>query len=299
MIATPETLLEGLVFPEGPRWYGDRLWLADMHGHRVLTVDLQGNSTHIAAFDDKPSGIGLLADGTPIVVSMRKRLLVRIAPDGSLSTYADLNVLPGDSLNDMVMDGHQRAYVGNRIARGYSANSLQETSGPSAEGVVLVTPDGRIEEVARDLWSPNGSVVTPDNRTLIVAEARGCRLIAFDIEEDGTLGNRRLFADTGDANPDGIALDAEGAIWIGSPRKSAFYRILPGGKVAAEIKLPEGKWAVACALGGPDRRTLFMLTAYQTMENLAKLVDFEADKRSTSRGFVEVVTVDVPGAGWP
>ena len=299
MTTTPHVLLDGLMFGEGPRWYNDRLWVSDMHAHRVLTVDMAGTETHIADFDDKPSGIGFLNDDTPIVVSMRKRLLMRIGAGGELSTYADLNQLPGHALNDMVMDGRERAYVTNRVKRGYSPEELTLTSSSSDEGLILVEKDGSMREVAKDLHSPNGLVITPDYATLIVAESRGCRITAFDLQDDGSLANRRLFADTHDAHPDGIALDAEGAIWMGGAAEGVFRRILPDGRIAQEIKMPEGKWAVACALGGPDRRTLFLITAWTTLENIASCTDFEADKRSTSRGQVEVVEVDVPGAGWP
>jgi sugar lactone lactonase YvrE len=299
MTASPTVLRSGLMFPEGPRWYDDRLWVSDMHAHRVLTVDLSGTETHIADFDDKPSGIGFLHDGTPIVVSMRKRLLRSIDKDGNLSTYADLNTLPGHALNDMIVDGRERAYVTNRVKRGYSPAELTLSSPTSDEGLILVERDGSMREVARDLFSPNGLVITPDYGTLIVAESRGCRIVAFDLLEDGSLTNRRLFADTEGLHPDGIALDSEGAVWMGAAAEGVFRRIMPDGRVAQEIALPEGQWAVACALGGPDRRTLFLITAWTTMENIASCVDFEADKRSTARGAVEVVEVDVPGAGWP
>lgn len=289
--------MDGLVFPEGPRWHGGKLWISDMHAHRVLTMDMTGRSDTVAELHDKPSGLGFLPDGTPIVVSMRDRLLFAIGSDGSLSVYADLTCLPGDCLNDMVIDGKGRSYVGTLTRRDVRPEDLQPSDG--REGLVLVLPDGTATQVADDMLSPNGSVVTPDNTTLIVAEHRANRIDAFDINDDGSLGNRRVFADTLDADPDGIALDAEGAIWIGCPQLGAFRRILPGGRVTDEIKMPAGKWAVACALGGPDRRTLFLLTSWQTNENMKRLVSYEADKTSNSRGAIEVVTVEVPGAGWP
>jgi sugar lactone lactonase YvrE len=297
MDLNPDLLLDGLVFPEGPRWHEDRLWISDMHAHRVLTVELTGHSETVAELHDKPSGLGFLPDGTPIVVSMRDRLLLRIHTDGRLSTYADLTTLPGDSLNDMVIDGRGHAYIGTLTRRDVRPEDLKPSDG--REGLVLVPPDRTAMQVADDMLSPNGSVVTPDNSTLIVAEHRANRIDAFDICDDGSLKNRRVYADTAEADPDGIALDAEGAIWIAAPQLGAFRRIFPGGRIAEEIKMPAGKWAVACALGGPHRRTLFLLTSWQTKENMRRLVNYEADKSSTSRGAVEVVTADVPGVGWP
>lgn len=296
MHGKPEVVVEGLTFPEGPRWFGDRLWFVDMHSHRVLSSTTDGKSCTEAEFPDKPSGMGLLPDGTVICVSMRRRLIERIEDGGRRASHADLTDLPGDFLNDMVVDGRGRAYVGNRVERHHGLDANEERS---PENVVLVEPDGSHRVVAENLVAPNGSVITPDGRTLIVAEARGHRIMAYDLLEDGSLGNARLFAETPGRYPDGICLDAEGAVWFGSPVTGVFVRVLPGGRVADEIPMPEGKWAIACMLGGTDRRTLYMATANTTLENLQACRDFEADLRSTSVGWIEAVEVDVPGAGLP
>jgi sugar lactone lactonase YvrE len=262
-------------------------------------VDLDGKADTVAEIDDKPSGIGFLPDGTPIVVCMRRRTVVRIGPDGALAPYADVTGLPGDSLNDMVVDGRGRAFVDNRTRRGYAPGTPGWDQPRHEEGIVLIDPHGVVRQVSHDMVAPNGLVISPDGRTLIVAEQLARRLTALDIEDDGSLTNRREYATTGDADPDGIALDAEGAVWIAAPQRGVFRRVLPGGRVTDEIATPEGKWAVACILGGPDGCTLFMITTWETMDNLMSLVDFEADLTSTSEGSVEVMRVDVPGAGWP
>ena len=297
MIAARRVVVEGLTFPEGPRWFGDRLWFVDMHTHSVRTLDAAGRSEIVARFPDKPSGMGLLPDGSVLCVSMRRRQLVRIGPGGELSLHADLGDLEGHELNDMVVDSGGRAYVGNRFDR--PGRGLEVPEGPSPESVVLVEPDGRHRVVAPDMVAPNGSVVTPDGRTLIVAEARAHRLTAFDIQPDGSLANRRLFAATGEYFPDGICLDAEGAVWFGSPVTGVFVRVAEGGRVLDTIPLPEGRWAIACALGGPGRRTLYMATSQITLEQLVACRDFESDLRSPAVGWIEAIEVPVPGAGLP
>jgi sugar lactone lactonase YvrE len=291
------TVVEGLTFPEGPRWFGDRLWFVDMHTHSVRTVDAGGRGEIVAELPDKPSGMGLLADGSVLCVSMRRRELVRIAAGGAVTPFADLNDLPGDSLNDMVVDARGRAYVGNRVER--AGAGLEVAEGEPPESVVLVETDGSHRVVAPDLVAPNGSVITADGRTLIVAEARAHRLTAFDIEPDGSLAGRRLFAATGDYFPDGICLDAEGAIWFGSPVTGVFVRMAEGGRVLETIRMPEGRWAIACMLGGPDRRTLYMATSRITLEQLVACRDYESDLRSPAQGWIEAVEVEVPGAGLP
>lgn len=295
-------LLDGLVFPEGPRWYQDRLWFSDMDAHRVWRTTEWGHSEIVAEFPDKPSGIGFLPDGTPIVVLMRTRRIVRFGA-GIMSVHADLSTLPGTHLNDMVVGPRGYAYVGSRNgdARGRthrSPGAAGDTQERSPESLVLVRPDGTHDTVAEDLWAPNGMAIAPDARTLIVAETLGNRLTAFTIDDDGSLRNRRVFAELS-SRPDGICLDREGAVWVGAVLANEFLRVREGGVVLDRIALPNGKWAVACVLGGTDRQTLFMLTAYNTFENLDQLTTFDADMRSTSRGFVDTIEVEVPGAGWP
>lgn len=275
-------LVGGLVFPEGPRWYDGRLWFSDMHAGAVMAVDLEGNLDRIANVPERPSGLGFLPDGRLLVVSMLDRRLLRLDPD-LLRQYADLTDVAGGDLNDMVVDGEGRAYVGNF---GYDYLHGGE---PRPARLVMVARDGTVRVVADDLLFPNGTVITPDGMRLIVAETGARRLTAFDIEEDGGLTNRRTFAELGDATPDGICLDEEGAVWVGSPGTQEFLRVSEGGAVSARIPTPD-RWAVACALGGPERKTLFLLTAKTSQQELAK---------GNSKGWIETVGVEVPGAGWP
>ncbi len=278
--STPVPLLGGLVFPEGPRWRDGKLWLSDQHAHRVLTVDLQGNTEQLATVDEIPSGLGFLPDGSLIIVSERDQRLLRWTPE-SLSLYADLSGLATGLLNDMVVDAQGRAYVGD--------DPIQ-VGAEITTGLVLVPPDGHPRQVAEGLHYPNGMVITPDGGTLIVAETFGAALTAFDIAENGDLSNQRTWATLAEGVlPDGICLDAEGAIWVASVFGGEFIRIQEGGAVLDRIAVP-GRWAVACILGGEARTTLFLLLAETTLEDLAQ---------GRSNGSIETVEVAVPGAGWP
>jgi sugar lactone lactonase YvrE len=277
-----ETLLDGLVFGEGPRWRGDRLWLSDMHAHTVLTVDLAGKREDVLHVAGKPSGLGWLPDGRLLVVSMHDRRLLRRETDGALVTHADLSALAGGDCNDMVVDARGRAFVGN------FGFDFERGEKPRTTCVVRVDPDGVAHVAADEMRFPNGSVITPDGRTLVVGESFGNCLTAFTIGADGSLSGRREWAKLEGATPDGICLDAEGAIWVASPMSNELVRVREGGAVTHRI--PTGRPAIACMLGGPDRRTLFALTAdsFRAEEALAK--------RSAR---VELTRVDVPGAGFP
>lgn len=249
--------------------------------------------------DDVPSGVGFLKDGTPVVVSRGRRQIVRVTPEGGLVPLVDVNHLPGTSLNDMVVDDRERMYVDNALPRSRPANSLiPETYAPE-EGLLLIDRDRTARIAATGLQAPNGLAITANRRELIVAETWIGRLTSFTIEDDGSLTNRSLFAHVPGSTLDGICVDAEGAVWVGSVLRGAFQRVVRGGRVTHEIPLPAGTWATACALGGPDRKTLFMVMAVTTIENQLMCGDFEAAERSTSKGRVEVLDVDVPGAGWP
>jgi sugar lactone lactonase YvrE len=220
------------------------------------------------------------------VVSVLDRLLLRLDPDG-LHTHADLNAVDCILPNDMVVSEDGRAYIGD--------DAFEISAGPPRPGnIILVTPDGDARVVADGLMYPNGMVITPDGKTLIVAETIGRRLTAFDIAPDGSLSGRRPFADLaagaiGGAHPDGICIDAEGAVWASSPPTSEFVRVREGGDITHRIPVP-GKWAVACMLGGEDRRTLFLCTAETTLQGLGQ---------GKSIGWIETVRVDIPGAGRP
>ncbi len=277
-----ETLLDGLVFGEGPRWRDGRLWLSDMHAHTVLNVDLDGKREDVLHVPGKPSGLGWLPDGRLLVVSMNDRRLLRREPGGALVPHADLSGFTQSPCNDMVVDGVGRAWVGN------FGFDFERGEKPRATCLLRVDPDGSARVAAEELRFPNGSVVTPDGRTLIVGESFGGCLTAFTIGADGALSGRREWARLEGAVPDGICLDAENAIWVASPVSSELLRVREGGAVSARI--PLGRPAIACMLGGPDRRTLFVLSSSS----------FEADQCLANRdGRIDVVRVDVPGAGFP
>lgn len=278
----PEVLLDDLIFLEGPRWYDGKLWFSDMFAGQVRTADLSGNTEVIAEVAERPSGLGFLPDGRLLIVSMQNRLLLRLDREG-LTTVADLSSLAVGSPNDMVVDTHGRAYIGHF---GYDLFGGEE---PRPASLLLVTPDGQVREVADGLEFPNGTVISPDGKTLIVAETFGRRLTAFSIADDGGLSERRVFAQFDEETPDGICLDARGGVWVSSFESGEFVRVEDGGMITERIPVP-GKRAVACALGGPQRQTLFLLTAETTLEELAQ---------GKSIGRVETVQVDTPGAGLP
>ena len=278
----PEILLDGLIFLEGPRWYDGKLWFSDMFAGQVRTVDLSGNTDVVAEVAERPSGLGFLPDGRLLIVSMQNGQLLRLDRTG-LTTVADLSGLAVGSPNDMVVDTHGRAYIGHF---GYNLFGGEE---PRPASLLLVTPDGQVREVADGLEFPNGTVISPDGKTLIVAETFGRRLTAFSIAADGGLSERRVFAQFDEETPDGICLDARGGVWVSSFESGEFVRVEDGGTITDRIPVP-GKRAVACALGGPQRQTLFLMTAETTLEDLAQ---------GKSIGRVETVLVDTPGAGLP
>ena len=285
MRTSPRLLISGLVFPEGPRWHDGRLFLSDMFAGKVVACSPQGDVETI--FDTGevwPSGLGFLPDGSLLIATMQDGLLVQWDKGGAstvadLSSYGDGTQFWGTIINDMVVDGRGNAYVGV-----YGTGSAHDES-----AIILRRLDGSIEIVAEGLALANGTIVTPDGKTLIVAELGSDHLTAFDIADDATLHNRRVFARVPGATPDGVCLDAQGAVWFGSVYTGEFFRVAEGGKVLDRIDV--GKFAVAPALGGSNRSTLYLLTAETTKELLAQ---------GKSKGFVEVVDdVDVPGAGWP
>lgn len=291
MTISKRVLIDGLVFPEGPRWHSDRLWLSDQHAHRVIAIDLEGNATTIAQFDDKPSGLGFMPDDSLLVAVMRSCKVYRVQ-GSDVRLHADLaGYVSEGQINDMVVDSVGRAYVGCRPGR--------YAHPPSEPGwIIAVEPDGTHQIAADSMMGPNGSVITPDGHTLIVAETPLSRLTAFDIGTDGLLSSRRMFADVTDrGHPDGICLDAEGAVWIGGGR--ACMRVHEGGQISDEIMMDPDRTAVACMLGGKDRRTLFVLATQFTTAGLQTLWTATTDHLSEARGRVEAVEVAVPGAGLP
>ena len=284
-------LASGLHFGEGPRWHDDVLWFSDFFDYAVKTVDLAGRIEVKLTLADRPSGLGWMPDGRLLVVSMTARSVLRLE-GRQLVLHADLSPLATFHCNDMVVDSMGRAYVGN-FGFDLDTAEINGTLGEvvaAHEGATLVRvdPDGSIHAAARGLMFPNGTVITPDGRTMIVAESFGARLTAFDVAGDGSLSNRRVWADLGGRVPDGICLDAEGAVWVANPLASECFRVVEGGEVIDVVETDNR--CFACMLGGPDRRTLFMLTSQYSLA-------VEAAVRRT--GNVLVADVDAPGAGLP
>jgi sugar lactone lactonase YvrE len=280
---TSDVYLEGLVFGECPRWRDGALWLSDMFGGRVLRSTGAGKAESVLELKGgRPSGLAFLDDGSLLVVSMLDRKLLRRWSDGRVEPFADLAPHVTGDINDMVRAPDGGVFVGNF---GFDLFG-------GAEGRLTnlhhVDATGQVREVATELNFPNGMVVTPDRRTLIVAETFAHRLTAFDLD-GGQLRNRRVFATLGDYAPDGICLDAAGAVWVSAFVGDAYLRVEQGGKITHQVPL-SGRRAVACNLGGADGRTLFMVTADTDVERLAK---------GDSKARVETTRVDVAGAGSP
>ena len=293
-----QVLLEGLTFGECPRWHEGKLWFSDIHAQRVMTIDLDGNAEVVVEASGQPSGLGWLPDGRLLIVSMTGNLLWRLDV-GGLTEVAYLDRLGGLNCNDMVVDKRGRAYIGHIGFDLWGGQAFAPAS------IIMVTPDGNARVVADEMACPNGMVITPDGHTLIVAESWGSCLTAFDIEIDGSLTGRRVWAHLGKAPPhnigsmaepaslgsvvpDGMCLDDGGAVWVANPFGKEVLHVREGGEVTHRIELFTKSYA--CMLGGPDRRTLFIMTAESARPDEAKA------KKS---GRVEIVKVDVPGAGLP
>ena len=284
-------LTDGLYFGEGPRWHEGRMWFSDFYAHAVKSVGADGVQRIELELDDQPSGLGWLPDGRLLVVSMAAMQLLRQDPDG-LKIHADLSEFSAHLCNDMVVDDTGRAWVGNF---GFDLDALMEEKGveealashPSTN-LVRVDPDGSVHLASPDMHFPNGSVVTPDGKTLIVAETLSMCLTAFDIEADGSLSNRRVWAPVGMRAPDGICLDADGNVWVANALAPECVLVAPGGEILQTVETSQ--FCYACMLGGDDGRTLHMVTAQSS------------DKREASAaptGKIEVTRVDVGRAGRP
>lgn len=274
-------LLDGIYFGEGPRWRDGHLYLSDFYAQEVLKVDPAGKRESIATVPNQPSGLGWLPDGTMLIVSMKDRKLLKLTEDG-LIEHADLSSVAGYHCNDMVVSDNGRAYVGN-----FGYNHYEEPVEKTAN-LARVDPDGSVHCAATGLRFPNGSVITPDGKTLVVGETRGNCLTAWNIATDGSLSKHRVWADLGANFPDGICLDAEGAIWVADPRLKETIRVREGGMVTHRISTGE-LGSYACMLGGDDRKTLYICTAPGSGPGAA-------EARS---GRVEYCRVDVPGSGLP
>jgi sugar lactone lactonase YvrE len=285
-------LCEGIYFGEGPRWREGRLWFSDFFARAVKSTSLKGDLRIEVEIDDQPSGLGWMRDGSLLMVSMTKRQVLRRARDGKISLHADLSAIATFHCNDMVVDDVGRAYVGNfgfdldaeMRARGIAAVTDEHTTAKLA----CIMPDGALQTAAEDLHFPNGAVITPDGKTLIIAETFASRLTAFDIDAAGALSNRRVWASIEQRSPDGICLDAEGAIWVANPSAPECLRVKQGGEIAEIVDT--GAPCYACMLGGEDGRTLFMLTAPPLTAEGAI---------TTPQGKLLIAQVDVGHAGLP
>ncbi len=282
-----QLLLSDLVIGESPRWHENRLWFANWGTGEIVAVDLEGRSEVVG---QGPPGLGWsidwLPDGRLLVTGEG---LMRLEPDGSMVAHADLSGLGVGGFNEIVVDGRGNIYVNGGV-------DFHPGEGDPPGIIALVTPDGSVRRVADGIAFPNGMAVAPDNSTLIIAESFAGRLTAFDIAADGSLSNRRVWAD--DVGPDGICIDADGAIWTGvAPfTDSVVGRVRDGGEVLERVKLDAP--CFACMLGGEDRRTLFMLTANWRMDegfedNIARLTT------GPRTGRLLTAPAPTPGAGWP
>ena len=269
---SPTALANGFCFGEGPRWFEGLLWFSDMLGEAVHTVDLQGSMTTLPLPGRAPSGLGFRPDGSLLIASTEDRQVLRYDGDVVVGIVDLRDVVPAN-LGDMVVDDSGRAFVGSQAREG---------------GVIVrIDADDSVRIVAEDLDFPNGMVVTPDQKTLIVAESTGRRLTAFTVDPDGQLSDRRVFADGLDGPPDGLALDSAGGVWTSMTLAHQFQRIVDGGTVTDRIDT-DGRTAIACALGGPENRMLFLLTSTDAYPE--RLV-------GTKLSRVDAVMVDVPGTG--
>ena len=274
-------MVQGLAFPECPRWHGGWLWFSDRYAKKVLRMADNGHVEPVLNVPGRPGGLGWLPDGRMLVVSMTDRKLMRL-DDGRQVQVCDLTPFTGFDCNDMVVDPSSgRAYIGNY---GFDIRDAEESM---TANLVCVEPDGDAWVVVEGLHVPNGSVITRNGKTIIVAESIGQRLSAYDIEDDGSLGHPRVWADLRPNVPDGVCLDAEGAVWVADPVNEGVMRVREG--IGSVEWIPTGRGAYGCELGGSDGRTLYICTAETS----------DPDEAVAARtGQIEAVAVDVPGAAF-
>jgi sugar lactone lactonase YvrE len=277
------TLIERGMYFESPRFHDGQLWLSDALTSKVLRAKLNRTCELVCKINGVPSGLGFLPRGDLIVVSMFRQKLYRCG-HGKVSAYADLSAVAAGTLDDMIIDSSGRAYVGDL---GFDLLQPQSADAGAVGRILLVTPDGAARVVAEGLHFPNGIAISADGRTLIVAESGAHHLHEFAIAQDGSLSHVRTFGQV--REPDGICLDAEGAVWVASFEEGAFVRVARDGTISSRIETP-GRRAVACVLGGDDGRTLFCVSAETTHADVL---------RGKSSARVDVVSVEVPGAGSP
>ena len=277
-------VMTGLTFGEQPRWHEDRLWFSDWGTQEVIAVDLDGDSEVILRAPSFPCCVDWLPDGRLLVVSAHDGRLLRREPGGALVTHGDVSGLSDPpAQNELVVDGRGNAYLNGG---GFNLMGGEEF----APGMVaMISPDGSARRVADGLWFPNGMLIMPDGHTLIVAESYASRLTAFEIAADGSLSKRRVWAELGDGAPDGICADAENTVWYADVPNKRCVRVREGGQVLDTVELDRG--CFACALGGPDRSTLFMIaTEWSGTAGMGQ---------GPRTGQVLATRVSAPGAGRP
>ena len=283
-------LLEGLCFGEGPRWHEGRLWFSDFYAHAVKSVDENGAVRTEVELDDQPSGLGWLPDGRLLVVAMKERAVRRLDPEG-LVLHADISALTAHLCNDMVVDTKGVAWVGNfgfDLDAEFRSRGIEVLTDHPTANLVRVEPDGSVHLAATDMHFPNGSVVTADGSTLIVAESLAGRLTAFDIDADNSLSNRRVWAQFAGIGPDGICLNDRNQVWVANAQANEVVLVAEGGEILERVETSQNCYA--CMLGGGDGRTLFAVTAASSDAEQASL---------QATGKIETVRVDSPGAGCP
>jgi len=239
----------GLGFTEAPRWYNNKLYFSDFSQKLVRSIDTQGRIAIEAEVPMQPSGLGWLPDGRMLIVSMCDHKVLCRQPNGELTLHAELHDIATGLCNDMVVDAKGRAYVGN-----FGGQNITLASKVTAR-LAFIDTDGNVSVAAEDMFFPNGAVITPNGRQLIIAETLAKRLTAFDIADDGSLSNRQVWADIAPSNPDGICLDSDGGIWTATVSNEVI-RVEQGGEITQRITTPEGCYA--CALGGENGKQLFL-----------------------------------------
>jgi sugar lactone lactonase YvrE len=276
-----EVAATGLAFPEGPRWHDGCFWFTDQHAHTVNRIGDDGQMQIIARTDDLPGGLGWLPDGSLLVVYMTQRRIMRLSGD-RLVPYADLSGYASFHCNDMVVDRQGRIYAGDFGFDLHGGAALRPAE------LILVDTDGSVETFTTDVVFPNGSVITPDGDRLLVAETFAHRISEFGLDATGRMCSRQVWAELGQATPDGICLDAEGNIWVASPGTRELLRVQQGGVILDRCTTVGTPYA--CALGGNDRRTLYVCTSE---------TDDPASAARLKSGRIERVEVALPGSGLP
>jgi sugar lactone lactonase YvrE len=272
-------LMEGIVFGESPRWHAGRVWFSDWGAHQVIALDPEGDHEVVVSVPSFPMCIDFLPDGRLLVVDSAQQRLLRLEPDGSMVAHADLGPVSDKPWNDLVVDAKGNAYV-NNIGFDFPGGE------PGPGLIALVTPEGAVRLVGDDLAFPNGMAITADGATLIVAESYGNRLSVFDIDQGGGLDGRRVWAEVGDDHPDGICVDADGAVWYADVGNRHCVRVREGGEVLATVELDRG--AFSCTLSRGDDPKLYVVGQ-----------QFGGSETTEPTGQVVVFPAPAAGAGWP